>query len=185
MAAPASSARPAAREPTYFEHPLDDTVHYHEFRPRPKPGLPAPLVATAVILLVVLAAAFLYSIRGGLHGVFPSSSGVETIVPDGAQWPMSPQQYWVQQFEASAVNGTLFGNFTSSGQETDVLLLNETQMDNFTGNVSDAETYATGPVRVGGMAWIIGPPGTYFLIGLNEEVTPVTLTWVTPVQYVP
>lgn len=186
MAVPAPSAHPGPREPTYFEHPLDDTVHNRPFRPRPRPGPPSAVVATVIVLVIVLAAAFVYSIRGGLHGVLPSSNGAETVIPFGTVWPLSAQGqgYEVQQFQASA-NGTLYGNFTSGGQETYVLLLNESQMANFTGNLSSPELYSTGGVHIGGMQWGIGVSGAYFLVGLNQEVTPVSLTWVTAVQYLP
>ena len=176
-------AAAAPHEPTYFEHPLDDAAHHQRFRPRPRPGPPPGITVTVIVLVIVLGAAFLYSVRAGFHGVLPGASGPQTVVADGAAWQIGAQDYWVQEFSASP-NGTLYGNFTSNGDETNVLLLNQSEMNNFTANITNAEFYSTGPVRLGGMAWEIPIGGAYFLIGWNEQLTPVTLTWVTTVQYV-
>lgn len=183
MAVAGSPPNASRHEPTYFEHPLDDTEHYHHFRPRPRPGPPGAILGVVIVLLVVLVVAFLYSIRGGFHGIGPYSNGPVTILAGGTEWDLSGQGWMVTSFSATA-NGTLYGNFTSSGQQTAVLLLNSSQMDNFSGNISNAELYSTGPVKVGGMEWGIGLAGEYFLVGWNQATDPVILTWVTSVQYV-
>jgi hypothetical protein len=183
MSARSPSTPPGAYP--YRSGSREDEQRTHRRSPVPaRPRRSRALIAIAVVLLAVVAVVLVF--RLGVHAPPKHSGDAIVLATSGSRWSLHPAQYFSSRL-ITTVNGTVSGNFTTSGVAVDFYLMNETQYNGFVNDTpGPPSTNATGYTHEAGFAWPVKPAGTYFLVAWNIDTSHTTaVEWVTSLQWVP
>ena len=167
---------------------FDEPQRTHHLRRHQANRFPKALVIVLAILIIVVLVAVVLDLDGAFSPAPTNSNGGIVLAKGGSRWYLAPMGYQVVSFTTST-NGTLSGGFqvVEVDMGVNVLLMNETQYDNFSLNGSSLfGLNATGVTHFGGMNnWTVAPPGSYFLLADNPASTQVTIDWETDVVFLP
>lgn len=180
--APARSGRPRP-------HPLEESSHlgHHSRDPwasRPRePRRPFGLVAVAVVILVVATVIVVTQLKP--HPAHGPHGTVVVLAAGGAEWDLSPHKYRDTRFVVTG-NGTVHGNFTTSGWPVVAYIMNASDFFRFQNNTTNPKAYyASGLTSTAAISSRITTPDTYYFVGWNPSTTQSTaIQWRTACQWV-
>lgn len=145
------------------------------------PRFPRSLVVIVVIILIVVVAVVALRVRSTSGGGGPATS---VIVTSGSNWSVGPMQYHAARFTVTA-NVTVQGEFATFGGYINMLLMNDTQFNDFANNSTVTSLNSTGPSLGSMINWSIDATGIYYLVAWNIGSSGTAhVDWLTAAQWV-